>query len=101
MRFCDCQAINAAMRRGLTGATSSPSTRAILGVFLMNANVRRGLLLVGALGGSAASQAAAVDVTALTADIAAQSVPIVAVGGAVLLIMIAVKAFKWVRAAMS
>jgi len=67
----------------------------------MNSNIRRGLLLVGALGGSAASQAAAVDVTALTADIALQVAPVVAVGGAVLLVVVAAKAFKWVRSALS
>lgn len=67
----------------------------------MNKQIARRLAALGLLGASAASQAAAVDVTALTADIAAQSVPIVAVGGAVLLIVIAVKAFKWVRSAVS
>lgn len=51
--------------------------------------------------GSLAAQAAAVDVTALVTDIGAQVASIVLVGGAVLLVMIAVKAFKWVRAAMS
>lgn len=67
----------------------------------MNANIRRGLLMVGALGGSAASQAAAVDVAAVTADIATQAAPVAAIGAAVLLIAVAVKAFKWVRAAIS
>ena len=67
----------------------------------MNANIRRGLLAVGALAGSAASQAAPVDVAALTADIAGQAAPVVAVGGAVLLIVVAVKAFKWIRSAVS
>lgn len=51
--------------------------------------------------GSLAASAAAVDVTALVTDIGAQVASIVLVGGAVLLVMIAVKAFKWVRAAMS
>lgn len=51
--------------------------------------------------GSLAANAAAVDVTALVTDIGAQVASIVLVGGAVLLVMIAVKAFKWVRAAMS
>jgi len=51
--------------------------------------------------GSLAAQAATVDVTALVTDIGAQVASIVLVGGAVLLVMIAVKAFKWVRAAMS
>lgn len=47
------------------------------------------------------AQAAAVDVAALVTDIGAQAVPIGLVGGAVLLIHVAVKAFRWVRAAMS
>lgn len=48
-----------------------------------------------------ASQAAAIDVTSVTADMTAQLVPIGLVGGGVLLVMVAVKAFKWVRAALS
>lgn len=48
-----------------------------------------------------AAQAAAIDVTAVTTDIAAQAVPVGLVGAAVLLIFLAVKAFKWVRAALS
>jgi hypothetical protein len=51
--------------------------------------------------GATASQAAAVDVSDLVADIALQAAPIGLVGGAVLLIYIAVKAFKWVRSALS
>ncbi len=53
------------------------------------------------LAGSAASQAAAIDVTAVTTDITAQLAPIGAIGGGVLLVMVAVKAFRWVRAALS
>jgi uncharacterized protein (DUF697 family) len=67
----------------------------------MNANIVRGLLLVGALAGSAASQAAAVDVTAVTTDIGAQIASVVAIGAGVLLVMVAVKAFRWVRSALS
>ncbi len=48
-----------------------------------------------------ASQAAAVDVTAVVTDIGAQVASIIAIGGAVLLVMVAVKAFRWVRAALS
>lgn len=48
-----------------------------------------------------ASQAAAVDVTAIVTDIGAQVAPIVAIGGAVLLVMVSVKAFRWVRSALS
>lgn len=44
---------------------------------------------------------AAIDVTAVVTDIGAQAVPIGLIGGAVLLIFLAIKAFKWVRRAMS
>lgn len=47
------------------------------------------------------ANASAIDVTAVVTDIAAQSVPIGLIGGAVLVIFVAVKAFKWVRAALS
>lgn len=50
---------------------------------------------------SAPVYAAAIDVTAIVTDIAAQAVPVGLIGGAVLLLMIAIKAFKWVRRAMS
>lgn len=48
-----------------------------------------------------ASQAAAIDVTAVVTEIAAQAAPIGLIGSAVLLIFVAVKAFKWVRSALS
>ena len=50
---------------------------------------------------AAASQAAAIDVTAVVTDIAAQAAPVGLIGSAVLLIYLAVKAFKWVRAALA
>lgn len=46
------------------------------------------------------SQAAAVDVADVVTDIGAQAAPVVAIGGAVLLLLVAIKAFKWVRRAM-
>jgi len=46
------------------------------------------------------ANAAAVDVAAVVTDIAAQIAPITAIGGGVLLLMVAIKAFKWVRRAM-
>lgn len=46
------------------------------------------------------SHAAAIDVDDVVTDIAAQAAPIGLVGGAVLLIFGAIKAFKWVRRAM-
>lgn len=67
----------------------------------MNKHIVRGLIAVGVLAASAASQAAAVDVAGVVTDIGAQAAPIGLIGGAVLLIAVAVKAFKWVRAALS
>lgn len=57
--------------------------------------------LVSGLTVAAASHAAAVDVTAIVTDIGAQAAPIAAIGGAVLLIYVGVKAFHWVRRALS
>lgn len=51
--------------------------------------------------GATASQAAAIDVTAVVTDIGAQAAPVGLIGSAVLLIYLAVKAFKWVRAALA
>lgn len=61
---------------------------------------KNGFLLALAVGATA-SQAAAIDVTATVADISAQAAPINLIGGAVLLVMVAVKAFRWVRSALS
>ena len=61
---------------------------------------KNGFLLALALGATA-SQAAAVDVSAVVTDIGAQAVPIGLVGVAVMLIFLAVKAFHWVRRAMT
>ncbi|OGB34917.1 MAG: hypothetical protein A3I16_02440 [Burkholderiales bacterium RIFCSPLOWO2_02_FULL_66_35] len=58
-------------------------------------------LLAGLAMGSASSFAAAIDVAAVVTDIGAQAAPVGLIGGAVLLIYLAVKAFKWVRAALS
>lgn len=49
---------------------------------------------------SAGAMAAAVDVAAVVTDIGAQSASVVAIGGAVLLLIVGIKAFKWVRRAM-
>lgn len=50
---------------------------------------------------SSGAMAAAVDVAAVVTDIGAQIAPIVLIGGAVLLVMVSVKAFRWVRSALS
>ena len=57
--------------------------------------------IAAAVMAAGAANAAAVDVTTVTADIAAQAVPIGLVGAAVLVLIVGVKAFKWVRAALS
>lgn len=57
--------------------------------------------LLALAAGASASQAAAIDVTETVTDIAAQAAPIALIGGAVLLIVVGVKAFKWVRSALS
>ena len=57
--------------------------------------------LVVASVAAAGANAAAIDVTAVVTDISAQAAPIGLIGGAVLVIYVAVKAFKWVRAALS
>jgi len=49
---------------------------------------------------SSSAFAAAVDVADVVTDIAAQVAPVTAIGGGVLLLLVAIKAFKWVRRAM-
>jgi cell division septation protein DedD len=44
--------------------------------------------------------AAAVDVEDVVTDIGAQAAPVAAIGAAVLLLIVGIKAFKWVRRAM-
>ena len=67
----------------------------------MNANFKRGLAAAGVFAMTASANAAAIDVSDIVSDISAQAVPVGLVGVAVLTIYAAVKAFKWVRAAMS
>lgn len=64
-------------------------------------NYAKNVFLLALAAGATASQAAAIDVTAIVADIASQGAPVALVAGAVLLIHLAVKGFKWVRAAMA
>ena len=54
----------------------------------------------GLLLGAGTASAAAVDVSAVVTDIAAQAAPIALIGAAVLILMVGIKAFKWVRRAM-
>jgi hypothetical protein len=71
------------------------------GTSIESFQMKKVLLSVLVLGTSLASQAAAIDVTSTVTEIAAQAAPIALIGGGVLAIMVAVKAFKWVRAALS
>lgn len=54
------------------------------------------LVLASAAG---AASAAPIDVTAVVSDIAGTSAPIAAIGSAVLVILVGIFAFKWVRRA--
>ena len=67
----------------------------------MNKNVQRGLVAAGVLAAAASANAAAIDVTSVVTDIAAQAAPIALIGGAVLVVYVGIKAFRWVRGALS
>ncbi|MBI3102758.1 MAG: phage coat protein [Burkholderiales bacterium] len=67
----------------------------------MKKNLIRGTVAVGALALAGASQAAAIDVSAVVTEIGAQAAPISAIGGAVLVLVVGIKAFQWVRRALS
>ena len=67
----------------------------------MKTNLIRGLAAAGTLALVGGANAAAVDVAAVVTDIGAQAAPVGLIGVAVLLIYGAVKAFKWVRSALS
>lgn len=66
----------------------------------MNKNIQRGLIAAGVLLASAASQAAALDVSDVATAVAATIVPIGTIGSGVLLVMVALKTFNWVRGAL-
>lgn len=68
----------------------------------MNSKLQARLMAVPALAAAAgASHAAAIDVASVSTDIAAQAAPVAAIGAAVLLLFVGIKAFKWVRRALS
>lgn len=67
----------------------------------MNENIKRGLVAAGVLAATASANAAAIDVTSVVTDIAAQAAPIALIGGAVLVVYVGIKAFRWVRGALS
>jgi len=67
---------------------------------LVRASRPLSVLFVSALLATQA-MAAAIDVEDVVTDIGAQIAPIALIGGAVLLVFVAIKAFKWVRRALS
>ena len=68
---------------------------------MQNQTFSRALVGVGALVLAGASQAAAIDVTTVVADIGAQAAPVAAIGAAVLALIVGIKAFQWVRRALA
>jgi uncharacterized membrane protein len=67
----------------------------------MNKQFRFALVPLSLAALASGAQATAIDVTSVTTDIAAQAAPIAAIGAAVLLLVVGIKAFKWVRRALS
>lgn len=63
--------------------------------------LRYAAIAAGAALSMAGAQAAAIDVGAVVTDIGAQAAPVALIGAAVLLLVVGIKAFKWVRAALS
>jgi xanthine/uracil permease len=69
----------------------------------MTKNVMRGLAAVGALSTIGAANAAPIDVSSVVSGIGeytGATSPIVLIGGAVLLVVLAVKAIGWVKSSM-
>lgn len=59
------------------------------------------IVQAAALAAAGSANAAAIDVAAVVTDIGAQAAPVALIGGAVLILLVGIKAFKWVRRAMS
>lgn len=57
--------------------------------------------VLGLLAVFSQAHAAAIDVADVVTDISAQAVPIGLIGSAVLVLFVGIKAFKWVRRALS
>lgn len=58
------------------------------------------LAAVPALGLAATPALAAVDVTSVVTEIQGAAAPIAAIGGAVLIVLVGIKVYKWVRRAL-
>lgn len=65
------------------------------------ANAKTATVIALGIASASSANAAAVDVGAVVTDIGAQATPIGLIGAAVLLIYVGVKAFQWVRRALS
>jgi len=65
----------------------------------MNKNALRSLAVIGAVASTQAAHAA-IDVSAVVTEISGALVPIGLIGAGVLLVFVAIKAFKWVARAM-
>lgn len=68
---------------------------------MQNQTFNRALVGAGALVLAGASHAAAIDVTDVVSEIGAQAAPVAAIGAAVLLLVVGIKAFQWVRRALA
>lgn len=66
----------------------------------MNKLIQRSIVAAGVSAAAASANAAAIDVGDVVTDIAAQATPVGLIGAAVLLLVVGIKAFKWVRAAL-
>ena len=65
----------------------------------MNKNILRGLVAFGVLATVGAANADPIDVTAVATAITETIAPIGTIGAGVLLIMVSLKTFRWVRQA--
>ena len=68
--------------------------------FEMTKVIRNGLVAAGVLVATVNSALAGVDVTPVVTEISGASVPIGLIGSAVLVVMVGIKVYKWVRRAM-
>lgn len=66
----------------------------------MSNAIRNVLVTASVIAASVSSAQAAVDVTSVVTEISGASAPIALIGGAVLVVMVGIKVFKWVRRAM-
>lgn len=62
--------------------------------------VGAGLAALGFSGMALASTPSGVDVSAVVSEIQGASAPVAAIGAAVLIVMVGIKVYKWVRRAM-